>query len=71
MVLGGRRERGSGCGTRVYLWRIHVDVWQDSTHFQLLHSDEDAWNDFSFSEFSRARFMAQAVIYPGEGSVCA
>ena len=25
MVRGGRREGGS----RVYLWRIHVDVWQN------------------------------------------
>ena len=24
---GGRR--GSGLGTHVYLWRIHVDVWQN------------------------------------------
>ena len=29
MVWGGRREEGSGWGTRVYLWRIHVDVWQN------------------------------------------
>ena len=29
MVLGGRREGGSGRGTRVYLWWIHVDVWQN------------------------------------------
>ena len=27
--LKGRREGGSGWGTRVYLWRIHVDVWQN------------------------------------------
>ena len=26
---GGRRERGSGWETRVYLWRIHVDIWQN------------------------------------------
>ena len=26
MVQGGRREEGSGWGTRVYLWRIHVDT---------------------------------------------
>ena len=25
---GGGRE-GSGWGARVYLWRIHVDVWQN------------------------------------------
>ena len=27
MVQGGKRERGSGWGTHVYLWQIHVDVW--------------------------------------------
>ena len=25
----GRREEGSGWGTRVYLWRIHFDIWQN------------------------------------------
>ena len=29
MVWGGRRDEGSGWGTRVYLWRIHVDIWQN------------------------------------------
>ena len=29
MVQGGRREEGSGWGTRVNLWRIHVDIWQN------------------------------------------
>ena len=29
MVRGGRREEGSEWGTRVYLWWIHVDVWQN------------------------------------------
>ena len=28
MVWGGRWEEGSGWGTRVYLWWIHVDIWQ-------------------------------------------
>ena len=23
------REEGSGWGTRVYLWLIHVDIWQN------------------------------------------
>ena len=34
---------------------------------------KDAWNDFNFFffEFTKARFMAQDVIYPGEGSICA
>ena len=29
MVQRGRRERGSGWGTHVYLWQINVDVWQN------------------------------------------
>ena len=29
MVWGGSREEVSGWGTRVYLWRIHVAIWQN------------------------------------------
>ena len=29
MVWGGRWEEGSGWGTHAYLWRIHVDIWQN------------------------------------------
>ena len=29
MVWGGRWEGGSGWGTRVHPWWIHVDVWQN------------------------------------------
>ena len=29
MVRGGRKEGGSRWGTCVYLWWIHVDVWQN------------------------------------------
>ena len=29
MVWVGRREGGSGLGTRVHPWWIHVDVWQN------------------------------------------
>ena len=29
MEWGGRREGGSGRGTRVHPWRMHVDVWQN------------------------------------------
>ena len=28
-LWGGRWEGGSGWGTRVYSWQIHVDVWQN------------------------------------------
>ena len=29
MLWGGRREEGSGWGTRVCLWWIHFDIWQN------------------------------------------
>ena len=29
MVWGGRWQGGSGRETRIYLWWIHVDVWQN------------------------------------------
>ena len=29
MAWGGRRKEGSGWGTRVFLWQIHVDIWQN------------------------------------------
>ena len=29
-----------------------------------------AWSDFNFFDFTKARFISQDVIYPGEGSVC-
>ena len=28
LVWEGSGEEGSGWGTRVYLWWIHVDIWQ-------------------------------------------
>ena len=30
--VGGRTEEGSGWGPRVYLWRIHVDIWQNQSN---------------------------------------
>ena len=27
--VGGKWERGSGLGTHVHPWQIHVDVWQN------------------------------------------
>ena len=33
MVRGGRWEGGSGWGTLVHLWQIHVDVWQNQYNF--------------------------------------
>ena len=33
---GGRWEGGSGRGTCVHLWRIHVDVWQNQCNIALV-----------------------------------
>ena len=33
MVWGGRREEGSGWGTHVHPWLIHVNVWQKSPQY--------------------------------------
>ena len=38
MERGGRREEGSGWGTRVYLWRIHVDIWQNQCNIVKLNN---------------------------------
>ena len=38
MVRGGRREESSGWGTRVYLWWIHVDIWQNQYNVVKLKS---------------------------------
>ena len=38
MVQGGRREEGSGWGTRVYLWWIHVDIWQNQYNIVKLNN---------------------------------
>ena len=38
MVWGGRREDGSGWGTQVYLWQIHVDIWQNQYNIVKLNN---------------------------------
>ena len=48
MVQGGRREEGSGWGTRVYLWQIHVDIWQNQYNIVKLKKKLE-WVAISFS----------------------
>ena len=38
MVWGGRREEDSGWGTHVYLWWIHVDIWQNQYNIVKLNN---------------------------------
>ena len=54
MVWGGRREEGSGWGTRVYLWRIHVDIWQNQYNVVKLNNKiklKQIKNVFKVNEF--------------------
>ena len=37
---GGRREEGSGRGTCVYLWWMHVDIWQNQNNIVKLKIKE-------------------------------
>ena len=41
MGQGGRREEGSGWGTCVYLWQIHVDTWQKQYKIVKLKNKEE------------------------------
>ena len=41
MIWGGRREEGSGWGTRVYLWQIHVDIWQNQYNIVKLKKNKN------------------------------
>ena len=44
MVPGGRREEDSGWGTRVYLWRVHVDIWQNQYNIAKLKNKKKETN---------------------------
>ena len=37
---GREEEEGSGWGTRVYLWWIHVDIWQNQYNIVKLKKKE-------------------------------
>ena len=41
-----RWERGSGLGTRVYPWQIHVDVWQN--HYIIVKFEKNDNNKIKF-----------------------
>ena len=44
MVWGGMREEGSGWGTHVYLWWIHVDIWQNQYNIVKLKNKKNKRN---------------------------
>ena len=41
MVWGGRGEEGSGWGTRIKLWWIHVDIWQNQYNIVKLKNEKN------------------------------
>ena len=47
------REEGSGWGTLVYLWQIHVDIWQNQYNIVNLKNEK-----------KKERKMAVSVILP-------
>ena len=51
MVLGERREEGSGWGTRVYLWRIHADIWQNQYNIVKLKNKIKKIYNKSYDDF--------------------
>ena len=50
MVWGGRREEGSRWGTRVYLWQIHVDIWQNQYNIVKLKNKINEQKNLSKNE---------------------
>ena len=48
MVRGGRKEEVSGWGTCVYLWWIHVDIWQNQYNIVKLKNKKKQPSRFFF-----------------------
>ena len=51
MVRGGRREEGLGWGTLLYLWQIHVDIWQNQYNIVKLKKKKTKKNKVEESAF--------------------
>ena len=49
---GGRREEGSEWGTRVYLWWIHVDIWQSQYNIVNLKNKRKKEKDPDTEEYT-------------------
>ena len=69
MGWGGRWEGGSGWGTHVHLWLIHVNVWQKSPQYckviSLQLKKEKKRNKYSKSNICPADFFCQVGLYMG------
>ena len=62
MVQGGRREEGSGWGTGVYLWRIHVDIWQNQYNI-VKFKKKNAQHDLSLEKWKQNHSEILLYVY--------
>ena len=70
MVQGGRREEGSGWGTRVYLWWIHVDMWQNQ--YNIVKLKKIKWNNKkntnqNYNEICRSKLQWDITSHGSDG----
>ena len=54
MIWDGRWERGSGLGTHVHPWLIHVNVWQKSPQYCKVISLQLKINTFKLKKVTSA-----------------
>ena len=64
VVWGGRREEGSGWGTRIYLWQIHVDIWQNQYNILKLK------NKIKFKKLFKKYFLHHKVVFKCKLEFC-
>ena len=57
MIWGGRWERGSGVGTYVHPWWIHVDVWQNQYSIVKLKKNKIKKPQYSENEKKKVYFI--------------
>ena len=57
MVRGGKREEGSGWGTRVYLWQIHVDIQQNQYNIVTLKNKIFFKKSFSLFQLKTSAYF--------------
>ena len=62
MVWGGRREEGSGWGTRVYLWWIHVDIWQNQYNIVKLKNKKKYKNTENYRNKVQNEYSKRAAL---------
>ena len=53
---GRGEEEGSGWGTRIYLWQIHVDIWQNQYNIVKLKNKIRKWKKKGILEWVAISF---------------